>query len=264
MKSQQFVDLLPESYLSEESPDLQPIDHGPMTPAATGEQKVSSNNTTAVSTDAPDLEMPPLSQPETVKPPDESCEDSPMPVTADTADVGASAPAESSYGPMRRRVTGKNGPPALWRPPALRPEDFSEIMHELVPHLVGEATRGSKRDQPDSGPSADAVPSPARHRQRIDEVLSVQDRDHLLEIGDHGSHEVLAAEYLQKRAQKPLPHSHNPPKLQEIVDEGKKVEWNTLLSKPNVLRIHYGKFAHRFIGSHRFIGESVCVDSKSM
>ena len=133
-------------------------------------------------------------------------------------------------------------------------------MQELLPHLIDEATRGTKRDQPDTGPAADAVPSPAGQRQRVNETLSVQDVDHLFDLVDAASHEVLIAEYMQERAQKELPHSNNPPKLQSMVDEGKKVEWNTMLSKPNVIKIHYGKaaasikekFAHRFIGS-RFV-----------
>lgn len=63
--------------------------------------------------------------------------------------------------------------------------------------------------------------------------------------------------------------------MQKKVDAGKKAEWDTLTSKPDVLRVHYGKaaarikqqFPHRFIGS-RFVlipkpweeGKEICLE----
>ena len=68
------------------------------------------------------------------------------------------------------------------------------------------------------------------------------------------------AEYLKKKLSKELHHSKNPPELQRMVDAGKDAEWQTLMAKPNALKIHYGKAAghirrtraDRFIGS-RFV-----------
>ena len=44
--------------------------------------------------------------------------------------------AQSTYGPPRNRITGKNGPDALWRPPAMRQDDFVAIMEEVTPELI--------------------------------------------------------------------------------------------------------------------------------
>lgn len=87
------------------------------------------------------------------------------------------------------------------------------------------------------------------------EVLSVE----LLQQPDIDV-EVLLADYLQKKMQKELPHSNNPPALQTKVNEGKLNEWKTLLSKQNAAVVHHGRrareireqFKHRFIGS-RFV-----------
>ena len=96
----------------------------------------------------------------------------------------------------------------------------------------------------------------------------MQELDSLFETLDHDTHEAFVAEYLQKRLQKELPHSGNDPVVQKKVDEGKKNEWNTLLSKDNVIRIHYGKaadhirekFAHRFIGSRFVVTQKACQE----
>ena len=47
------------------------------------------------------------------------------------------AAASSTYGPFRK-VRGKSGPEALWRPPTMRQEDFVSIMQEAVPKLIDE------------------------------------------------------------------------------------------------------------------------------
>eukprot|EP00435_Cladocopium_sp_Y103_P025803 s3154_g6.t1 len=75
------------------------------------------------------------------------------------------------------------------------------------------------------------------------EVLSVQDCSELLALAFDAPTEVLMAEYLKKKMSKELKHSNNPTSLQKKVDEGKLVEWQTLLSKPNAVRLHYGKAA---------------------
>ena len=51
------------------------------------------------------------------------------------------------------------------------------------------------------------------------------------------------AKYLKKKMSKDLEHSNNPPDLQKKVDDGKLLEWQTLLSKPNAVRVRYGKAA---------------------
>jgi hypothetical protein len=181
LKSQQFVDLVPESYPTEETPCLEPREHAPLAPTAGVSADAKEMHVGDRPSDVPDVDMPPLSSPAVVdkSPLENQDDDQPVVPTLvhDHAEesLPSSSSAESSYGPVRRRVTGKNGPPSLWRPLALQPEDFSEIMQELIPHLIDEATKGTKRDQPDTGPAADAVPSPAGQRQRVTETLSVQD-----------------------------------------------------------------------------------------
>ena len=49
---------------------------------------------------------------------------------------------------------------------------------------------------------------------------------------------------------KELPHSKNPPSVQKLVDEGKALEWQTLLSKPNAVLLHFGKAAERIKRDH--------------
>jgi len=60
-----------------------------------------------------------------------------------------------------------------------------------------------------------------------------------------------------KKMSKELHHSNNPPELQKMVDDGKRAEWETILSKQDAVRVHYGRKAaqikrddpDRFIGS---------------
>ena len=52
----------------------------------------------------------------------------------------AESASSSTYGPLRR-VRQKDGPPALYRPPAMHADDFAEMMREVVPQLVEEATQ---------------------------------------------------------------------------------------------------------------------------
>ena len=47
--------------------------------------------------------------------------------------------SSSSYGQIRRRVHGKSDENALYRAPAMREDDFIEIMREVVPPLVDQA-----------------------------------------------------------------------------------------------------------------------------
>lgn len=64
------------------------------------------------------------------------------------------------------------------------------------------------------------------------------------------------AEYLKKKLSKELPHSNNPPDLQKKVQEGQRLEWETIVCKPRSVRLHFGKklqiretHAGRFLGS---------------
>lgn len=125
-----------------------------------------------------------------------------------TPSVAAPTPeAASTYGPMRRCVTGKDGPQAYWRPAALSQDDFVSIMREVVPQLIDDVTQGQKRDHSEVEVSEDSSGAPASSRPRTTEVLSVQEVDELWDIMDQAGHEAFVAEYMAKRATKEFSHS---------------------------------------------------------
>lgn len=93
-----------------------------------------------------------------------------------------------------------------------------------------------------------------------DEVLSVQRVNELWQQWCEPGHvEQLVVNYMQKKTSHELPHSNNEPHLQEMIQDSKLTEWNTIRNK-GAIRIHVGKKArqikqqqaHRFIGS-RFV-----------
>ena len=194
----------------------------------------------------------------------------PMPMSSDDP---------SSYGPLRR-VPNKNGPAALYRPPALREQDFVDMMKDIVPKLIEHATNPVPDTSADEGSSSSSRDShkrildcpdaeePPSHRQRTEsicEVLSVQDVSELCKQFDDPevSFEVLLANYLQKKSSKELPPVNNHPDLQSLIDESKRAEWNTILDKQAV-KVHYGKRAAQILSQHsdRFIGSRFVITRK--
>ena len=69
--------------------------------------------------------------------------------------------------------------------------------------------------------------------------------------------EAFIGAYLEKKLSKDLPPSKNPPELQQLIDESKGVEWETITEK-HAVKVHYGKKAlqskaqhgDRSMGSH--------------
>ena len=57
------------------------------------------------------------------------------------------------------------------------------------------------------------------------------------ENGPAESVEILIASFLQKKLQKELHHSNNPPQLQEKIDASKIVEWTTLRDEKKALQV---------------------------
>ena len=178
------------------------------------------------------------------------------------------------YGPQRR-VPRKTNPQQLWiRPADTQPEDFLELMQEVVPRLIQDLDRsasGATATPTSSGSnisprshsakreaSQEPPEAPASSRPRpddTDEVLCaeyIQSHEHL-----HNSHvEVLMAAFLQKRMQKELPVTGNEPALQDRIEEAKSLEWETTQGK-SAMRVWRGakareirqKFPDRFIGT---------------
>ena len=204
-------------------------------------------------------------------------------------DLGEPLAPSTGYAPIRR-VKRKTPVDSLLRLPSARPEDFVEMMSELVPRLIEELPHGNEpssepSDVAEPGSQSSSVsregsehsveprttsqkrsasngpveePSSARPRLEETETLFCQET---LDLGHlHRSHvECLMAAFLQKRAQKELPATGNSPDLQQQVDEAKVVEWETIQGK-SAVRVWSGakaeeiktRYGHRFIGS-RFV-----------
>eukprot|EP00435_Cladocopium_sp_Y103_P043648 s1565_g12.t1 len=200
------------------------------------------------------------------------------------ADATASRESEpaGSYGPIRRRVTGKNAEVALYRPPAMQEDDFAEMMRELVPRLIENATQsqppssgspssasqGTKRDRDTGNDDSTEGPPTVRSRVETNEVLYVEE---VLDLWDRGGVEALMSAHLQKKSAKELPPSGNDAETQKLVDESKSVEWSTLIEK-GAVRVHYGKKAlhlretqpDRFMGSRFVIIHKPVVEGQNV
>jgi hypothetical protein len=90
----------------------------------------------------------------------------------------------SSYGPIRCRVYGKSDDRAMYRPAAMREDDFVEIMREVVPQLIDQAveqTRTAESDRTsaskrplESSDGTEPLPSRPRVSSGVEEALSVE------------------------------------------------------------------------------------------
>ena len=294
-KSNQYIDLIHQSYPSIDTPPVPPG----LRPTFGPHREPQARPAEPENSEPTDLEQRPsevvvpdestLTHPAVSPPTGGTDPDTVPPVETESEQIRShgSEPYDSSsrvstsesYGPVRRKIIGKNGPEALWRPPAMRQEDFVSIMKEVVPPLIEEFTssessgsQGSKRELEDSSAAdssqpatskirVDAVCHEAVHVSHTHEVLSVESLNDVNMTID-----ALIAEYLKKKMSKELHHSNNPPELQQKIDEGKKAEWTTLLNKSNVLRLHYGKAAKNIRGhfSHRFIGSRFVLTRKPL
>eukprot|EP00435_Cladocopium_sp_Y103_P001293 s456_g1.t1 len=284
-RSSQYVDLVSQSYPPQEQEVLQQV----------------SQQDSSVS---PDVPTPPEGSPnvEPVTPagvasePSVPPQDSVMPGIDENEQISSGpsssahpanpeinpeVPAES-YGPVRRsRVLSKSGPLTMFRPSAMRHDDFVEVMNEVVPQLIEQTVRS---DQPESSSgserkreAADSASAPAAKLPKIETPVdsveyglayveaascSVSESCELWE-NFRNTHdnavEVLINQYYNKRAQKEIPTSRNEPFLQAKVDQAKVAEWQTLIDKKAVRVVPAKEAAwikkhqaHRIMGS-RFV-----------
>ena len=216
-------------------------------------------------------------------------EDNPINVPKSSTEHEPADDSQSkSYGPVRRRIWGKGGEVALHRPGPMRADDFAELMKEMVPHLIEQATgqtlsseaatssqpSGIKRSQSDNAPESEPPATRPKTQESPDEALAVQDACHeVLCVQDwkdmcacwdeHKDIDVLIANYMQKKSSKELPHSRNSPLLQELIDDSKCTEWQTLSTKQAV-KIHHGREAARIREqcADRFIGSRFVITRK--
>ena len=282
-KSQQFHDLTSQSY-----PSVANTNTGePTCLEPTESERTHDAPAARASLHVPDSPVPPLVQQQPAVPEPavgdvptvpESLVPEPERNSTELSDQASpSSEVSSTYGPMRK-VRGKNGPDALWRPPSMKQEDFVSIMQEVAPQLISDllhqehsgvadssmsaSSHSGKRnhEQGDSSPSEEPATSKQRTASPSTETMSVE----WLDTCDTA--EVLIAEYLKHKAAKEIPHSNNLPEVQKKVDQGKRLEWETMVNKPGVVKVHYGKHAQKIREeqAHRFIGSRFVLTRKAM
>ena len=269
-RSSQFIDLVPGHYPPMEHPeDYVPPAPTSQPPTTTATPSQSSNNPQPIDVDSDHQDKPDSSNTEHAHEPISTTSE---PFDTNPASSSSENPSSGSYGPVRRRMSGKSGPAGLYRPAELREEDFAEMMREIVPRLVEQAdthmTEHKRSLEEPASPEEPPVSKPRTDNYDENlcsapchEALSVEDINDLVDMMDDDNMpiEVLIANYMQKKTSKEIPPSNNEKSLQKLVDESKTIEWNTMLEK-NAVRLHYGrraaeikqKQADRFIGS-RFV-----------
>ena len=259
-KGHQYVDLVPGRYPPSAGGPPQPMEvdapdqvHAPM-PESSSAGSVPNQ----VSAPVANLPEAPTSSPM----PADDAEAESRPITGETP-PDPEVPS-SSYGPIRCRVYGKSDDRAMYRPAAMREDDFVEIMREVVPQLIDQAveqTRTAESDRTsaskrplESSDGTEPLPSRPRVSSGVEEALSVEEVASCQDEID-----ILIAAHVKKKATKELPACGNSPELQSMVNESKTTEWSTILEK-GAVKVHLGKraqairekFPHRFIGS-RFV-----------
>ena len=175
-----------------------------------------------------------------------------------------------------RRIAAKSGPSALYRPMPMQHDDFVEVMQEVLPQMLEAATRGTKRESSDStdAPASKHVKASHGHETHAVQHEVLAARHELSSSEAHelwqdfmkdGNHEALIAQFMQKRAQKEIPHSRNEPWLQAQVDAAKVKEWNTLIDKQAVRLVPKHKadwiLKHQ---KHRIMGSRFVIVKKAM
>ena len=249
-RSHQYVDLVAQAYPPQE-PQLESPEN--VTPKEPDPSTVNPReHESTVDSPAPAVSDTPADAPQ-VKPDDNGLSSSSSkPSSPSTSEPAEAHPKSSEYGPVRhRRLPSKSGPMTLFRPPAMRQEDFVEVMQEVVPQLIEQAVESEqanrKRDADDS------MEQPEQKAPRLEtppvvtsenaiayvELASCQtEESHELweafQQTDEFSVEVLITQYYNKRAQKEIPVSNNEPLLQARVDQAKVSEWQTLIDKQAV------------------------------
>ena len=72
---------------------------------------------------------------DSIPPPQDAVTDAPQNMNVSPAIEESGHTSGSQYGPIRRRVTGKSGDATMYRPPAMRQEDFALRSSERLFHI---------------------------------------------------------------------------------------------------------------------------------
>eukprot|EP00435_Cladocopium_sp_Y103_P071090 s130_g36.t1 len=244
-RSHQYVDLVAQAY--------PPQEETVMNPSA----QVVVSNDAAPQTDGPaSSSVPKADSPEPVvgalEAPPETEAASSSTQSAAVAHPHAELDKSSAYGPIRNvrsRVPSKSGPLTLFRPPAMKQDDFVEVMQEVVPQLIDETIQSEasshKRsasetaEQPEAkAPRTEESTAPEHPIAYVGvascEAVESKELWDTFVSSEDTAIEVMVAQYYNKRAQKEIPASNNEPLLQGQVDQAKVSEWQTLIDKQAV------------------------------
>jgi hypothetical protein len=251
LKSRQYMDLVSEE--QPPSPDVVFGDSRSVAADLVPDHEMEEPSTHP----APLSPAPSMFAPTTPRPEEE---EAPLPasepnVISNNQPVDAIPPVQA-YGPVRR-VSSKQHRDSvlhsrtLHRPSAVLEDDFSDMMQEVVPHLLETFPRGIKRTSSDLSPSDPEAPADS------EEVLFAQSISD--QWAESNTVEALLSQFMHKKLQKEIPHSGNHHELQERIDLSKVEEWNTLSGK-SAVKVHFGtaakhirqKLPHRIMKS-RFV-----------
>ena len=161
-KSHQFIDLVPGHYPSEDQSVKSDSDKGD-TPPSAQQPNMSPDHeqSEAQTSDASAVPGPMTCEPARTQETHAS-------VSAETLSLEGLTSAPSSYGPIRRRVDQKSGAPALYRPPAMRQDDFVEVMREVLPQLSTASGRHRNQRRSEHGTWTEKSPvSRPEHDGRV-------------------------------------------------------------------------------------------------
>eukprot|EP00435_Cladocopium_sp_Y103_P061236 s2072_g22.t2 len=292
--SRQYVDLIPQGYPTEGSPVA-------VQPDAQEAALSLSDRANAEPVVASPAAVPPAETAPDALGVEGSSLSSNVVTSEEQQDMPDKSPEESStYGPVRRRLRGKNGPSGLFRPAPMLSEDFAEMMQEIVPQLMDkvlepgadppDATMSSPRSHGVKRPASPSAAEEQGHAQvprlessgsdgdssgvvnvgSVEHVssacceLSEHDRSELVQMYEAGvPFEVMLVSYHQKRGSKEIPHTNQEPEHQKKIDEAKLAEWHVIEGKGGGRLVHGSEAEHvRHKLSHRIMDSRYVVTLK--
>lgn len=242
LDSRQYIDLVPEEYPSTSGDAPEPLPPSESSQAARESQ--GSQSQPAPEGILDDVDVPPSAPVVDAEMPEATADENVRvvpPTGSESESHAAPGDGTSSYGPLRRKVLGKSGPQALFRPSKMREDDFAEIMREIVPNLI-EQTLASESSQPAQLPEterssrvkrslspSEVSPLVNPKSQRLDEP------DHALCVQEQSNEgvtfacvevEVLSVAVMSQHANLPSDklEDHEQAELRDLVDAGAAYE----------------------------------------
>ncbi|CAL1162515.1 unnamed protein product [Cladocopium goreaui] len=196
-----------------------------------------------------DVESPPSAPVEDTEMPEAPADENVRvvpPTGPESESHAAPGDGTNTYGPLRRKVLGKSGPQALYRPAKLKEDDFAEIMREIVPDLIeqtlaSESSQSAQLSETERSSSVKRALSPSEvppsvnpKSQRLDEpdhALCVQQQSNEGVTFACDEVEVLSVAVTSQHADLPSDRleDHEKAELRGLVDAGESPEAFDLL-----------------------------------